>query len=172
MSADTNPPVRFIADRMLGTLTRYLRFLGYDTLSANSIRRGNSREDTLILGIAETGGRILLTRDRELARRGGTGAVLIESEDVLEQISQLMRDRIIPESLIPRMQRCSLCNTPLRPASPHEVAGTSYAPKEKMEKDFFWCPICRKLYWMGSHAEHLAERLRYASDARRDPNRC
>jgi uncharacterized protein with PIN domain len=171
MSADTNPSVRFVTDRMLGTLTRYLRFLGYDTLSANSIRRGNPREDTLLLGIAETGGRILLTRDRELARRGSPGAVLIESEDVLEQISQLMQNRIIPESPSLRMQRCSLCNTPLRPASPHEVAGTPYAPKEKKEKDFFWCPRCRKLYWMGSHAEHLAERLRCAADARREPDR-
>ncbi|KQC04994.1 MAG: hypothetical protein APR53_09190 [Methanoculleus sp. SDB] len=156
---------------MLGTLTRYLRFLGYDTLSANSIRRGNSREDTRLLGIAETSGRILLTRDRELARRGGPGALLIESEDVIEQISQLMRNRILPESLTLRMQRCSLCNTPLRPALPHEVADTPYSPKEKKGKEFYWCPRCRKLYWMGSHAEHLAKRLRCAADARGDPDR-
>ncbi len=57
---------------MLGTLTRYLRFMGYDTMSANSLSPGGStREDTLLLEIAAGGDdRFLLTRDRELARRG------------------------------------------------------------------------------------------------------
>ena len=41
----------FIADRMLGTLTRYLRFMGYDTTSANGIAEGNTKEDTLLLEI-------------------------------------------------------------------------------------------------------------------------
>ncbi|MDD1677142.1 MAG: Mut7-C RNAse domain-containing protein, partial [Methanomicrobiales archaeon] len=60
---------------MLGTLTRYLRFMGYDTLSANSLEGGNAAEDTVLLRIAENEGRILLTRDRELARRGGKQAI-------------------------------------------------------------------------------------------------
>jgi|GEM_PF-4280056 len=56
---------------MLGTLTQYLRFMGYDTRSANELKPGNSREDTELLELAERGDRILLTRDAELARRGG-----------------------------------------------------------------------------------------------------
>jgi uncharacterized protein with PIN domain len=44
---DTEP--RFITDRMLGTLTRYLRFMGYDTVSANDLYEGNRREDSLLL---------------------------------------------------------------------------------------------------------------------------
>ena len=72
-SSDT----RFIADRMLGTLTRYLRFMGYDTISANGFMSGSADEDTLLLALAHDEHRILLTRDHELARRGndlaGTG---------------------------------------------------------------------------------------------------
>ena len=44
--------MKFIADRMLGTLTRYLRFMGYDTLSANAFLEGDHREDTRILELA------------------------------------------------------------------------------------------------------------------------
>jgi len=54
-------PRRFLTDRMLGTLTRYLRFMGYDTMSANSLSPGNTREDTLLLDIASKDDRILLT---------------------------------------------------------------------------------------------------------------
>ncbi|HRR88201.1 MAG TPA: Mut7-C RNAse domain-containing protein, partial [Methanoculleus sp.] len=53
---------RFLTDRMLGTLTRYLRFMGYDTLSANGLSPGSTREDSLLLEIATCEDRVLLTR--------------------------------------------------------------------------------------------------------------
>ncbi len=152
-------PVRFLTDRMLGTLTRYLRFMGFDVLSANSLRPGDRREDTTLLGIARHGRRILLTRDRELARRGANHAVLVESEDVLEQVRQLVNAGLIDPDIRLRMKRCSLCNACLRRASEEEIRKTDYAPQQRNDLEFFWCPRCRKLYWMGSHGRNLAERL-------------
>jgi uncharacterized protein with PIN domain len=149
--------MRFITDRMLGTLTRYLRFMGYDTLSANSLEPGNTREDTALLGIARREGRILLTRDRELARRGGEQAVLLESEDVMAQIRTLSSLGLITPVLA--MDRCSLCNTRLRPATDTEVEEADYAPGEREGLEFFLCPACRKIYWMGSHGRNLRESL-------------
>lgn len=148
---------RFIADRMLGSLTRYLRFMGYDTMSANSLTSGNRREDTVILQIAGITGRIILTRDRELARRGGEMAVLIESDDVVEEIKQLSSMGLITPAI--RMDRCSICNTKLRPATSDEIEDADYAPSNKNE-GFFWCPACKKLYWMGSHGRNLIRRIR------------
>ena len=55
---------------MLGTLCRYLRFMGYDAESAHSLSEGNPREDTLLLRSAEREDRILLTRDKELCKEG------------------------------------------------------------------------------------------------------
>jgi uncharacterized protein len=142
---------------MLGPLTRYLRFMGYDTLSANALQEGNSREDTLLLEIAEGDDRILLTRDRELARRAGDRAVLIQSEQVMEQVEQLVSLELIDPDLT--MDRCGLCNRVLRPATMEEVASAGYAPVHREALAFFWCEECRKLYWMGSHGRNLREDL-------------
>ncbi|MGA2933576.1 MAG: Mut7-C RNAse domain-containing protein [Methanomicrobiales archaeon] len=150
--------MRFIADRMLGTLTRYLRFMGYDTLSANSLEAGSTREDTALLEIARTEGRILLTRDRELARRGGEMAIFVEGNDVMAQIRILRSLGLITPAVV--MDRCSLCNTELRPATDAEVEGADYVPEERTSIEFFLCPRCNKLYWMGSHGRNLVASLR------------
>jgi uncharacterized protein with PIN domain len=150
--------MRFIADRMLGTLTRYLRFMGYDTLSANSLEPGNTQEDTALLGIARTEGRILLTRDRELARRGGDTAVFVEGENVMAQIRTLSSLGLITPVVV--MDRCSLCNTELRPATDAEVEAADYAPGRRISLEFFLCPTCHRLYWMGSHGRNLVASLR------------
>ncbi len=153
----TGSETRFLSDRMLGTLTRYLRFMGYDTTSANGFREGNSKEDTLLLDVATREHRVLLTRDAELARRGKDGAVLVRSEEVLDQVQQLIDAGLIQRRL--SMSRCSLCNTPLREANTCEIQHTSYAPKDWRNLSFFWCEHCCKLYWNGSHGRQLEERI-------------
>ena len=148
---------RFIADRMLGTLTRYLRFMGYDTESANGLAEGNRKEDTLLLGMANEQHRILLTRDAELARRGKEQAVYLQSEDVMDQVQQLIDYRLIERRLT--MSRCSLCNTTLREANTCEIERTDYAPRNWRSTRFFWCERCHKLYWNGSHGKQLETRI-------------
>lgn len=143
---------------MLGTLCRYLRFMGYDTLSANSLREGNRKEDTLLLDLATRTGRILLTRDRDLAERGHERAVLVKGEDPLAQIRELARAGLIVPEI--RLTRCSLCNRLLRPATEKEIAGAEYAPRNRNDLSFSWCRNCKKLYWVGSHGENLEKRIR------------
>ncbi len=149
---------RFLVDRMLGTLCRYLRFMGYDAVSANAFETGNKKEDTMLLLQARDEGRILLTKDRELARRGGDTAFLVRDDDVMDQVGVLARQGMI-EPVI-RMTRCSLCNKPLRPARTREIEKSAYAPGERDGYDFFWCPDCKKLYWMGSHGRNLDKRIK------------
>lgn len=157
MSPESRGERKFIADRMLGTLTRYLRFMGYDTASANGLREGDRREDTVLLEMARQQHRLLLTKDTELARRGNESAVLIRSDDVIEQVQQLIDRGLIRRRLT--MSRCSLCNTPLREATRCEIEQTEYAPRDWRELSFFWCRHCRKLYWNGSHGKRLEERV-------------
>ena len=157
MSPESAPETRFITDRMLGTLSRYLRFMGYNTVSANGFAEGNAKEDTLLLNLAARENRILLTRDFELALRGKDQALLIKSDEVMEQVQQLIDRGLIVRRLM--MTRCSLCNTELREAREGEIAGADYAPRNKNGLLFFWCDQCCKLYWNGSHGKHISERI-------------
>ena len=115
-------------DRMLGPLVRYLRFMGYDTLAATELGPGGPREDSALLRLAAAEGRVLLTRDRELAGRGG---VLVRGDDVLEQVAALARAGLVEPVL--RLDRCSRCNTLLRPAAPDELAAAPYLPADRGE---------------------------------------
>jgi len=76
---------------------------------------------------------------------------------VMEQVAQLAGAGLIQQRL--PMSRCSLCNTPLRPAEAEEISGAAYAPRDRTGFDFFWCERCRKLYWNGSHGRRLKERM-------------
>ncbi len=154
---NAEPEPRFIADRMLGTLTKYLRFMGYDTTSANVLEEGNAKEDTLLLELGLQERRILLTRDAELARRGKDRVILIRSEEVMEQVQQLIEIGLIKRRVT--MSRCSLCNTKTREANQCEISGADYAPKDWRGLSFFWCESCGKLYWNGSHGRMLEERI-------------
>jgi len=151
------PENKFVADRMLGPLTRYLRFMGYDTISANGFSQGNPREDTVLLNLALAEQRIILTRDQELVRRGKEHAVLVCSEDVMEQVQQLIDSGLIKRRLT--LSRCSLCNSVLRMATADEIEATGYVPENRSGLLFCWCDSCKKLYWNGSHGKRLAERI-------------
>lgn len=55
--------MKFLADRMLGRLSSWLRILGYDTVSANSFfGLSNAAEDTYMLEISGLERRTLLTK--------------------------------------------------------------------------------------------------------------
>jgi len=170
MSRPEGEPVdqaRFLVDRMLGTLCRYLRFMGYDTVSATEMPEGNTREDTILLVRARAEGRLLLTMDRELARRGGDNAILVEERGVMDQLRTLVRAGLVVPEI--RLTRCSLCNTPLRPARPSEIMRTKYAPGRGESKMYYWCVRCRKLYWQGSHGQNLEKGYRNFSFLARLP---
>ena len=157
MSPEPRAETQFITDRMLGTLSRYLRFMGYNTVSANGFAEGNAKEDTLLLNLATRENRILLTRDTELAMRGKGQAVLVKSDEVMEQVQQLIDRGLIVRRLM--MTRCSLCNTVLREATLPEITSADYAPRDKNGLTFCWCEQCSKLYWNGSHGRHISDRI-------------
>ncbi len=155
---------RFICDRMAGSLCRFLRLMGYDTLNANDLPQGNLKEDTFLLTTADTENRILLTRDSELSRRNQTLVRYLTGERLEDQIKQLVSDGLIIPDL--RLTRCPLCNTLLIPGS---EAATSEPIKKYLDKimpdsppetDFItWCRHCKKAYWEGSHTRKMREQI-------------
>lgn len=144
---------RFLVDAMLGNVARDLRLLGYDAEYAGSA------PDAALLRRCQREGRVLVTRDRELARRAGAlPHVAVEAPASEEQTREALRalgDRPAPAPFT----RCLACNGILcampreaaRAALPDHVAHT--------QERFFSCDRCGRTYWEGTHTARLQKRL-------------
>ena len=145
---------RFIADEMLGTVARWLRILGFDTLYAKGM------DDSDILEVAEKDDRIILTRDRELhgrALRRGIESVYLESADLEKDLGAILEEHRPDPSMF--MSRCTLCNTLLKEVSKDDARGRVPEGVYERHDDFRYCPKCDKFYWEGSHHERMREFL-------------
>lgn len=153
--------MKFIADRMLGRLARWLRLFGYDTI----VIKKQEEEDELLLELAEKEGRILVSRDRTLVRKAmkkSIKAYLIESSEIMEQLREMRREFNI--SFEPQMNRCTLCNSTIRKVEPGEmglVKGKEYVHPATLESgtEFWLCDNCGQVYWLGTHWENIGERV-------------
>jgi len=149
-NADSSSP-RFIADAMLGKLARWLRILGYDT------RYDARADDHELVRLARAEGRILLTRDRDLARRRGVDCLFIEDEEVEAQLLQVMRDLTL--STARAFSRCVVCNEPLQPVDKAEVRNRVPPYVYRTQERFALCHGCARVYWPATHWQRMRERL-------------
>ena len=143
--------MNFACDHMLGTLARWLRFLGNDVAYPGPI------EDDELKGIAAREDRVLLTRDKELSGRA-PGSLYITSDDLDEQLLQVLRHFHLPGDLA--MTRCSLCNTPLREVPKAEVEGKVPDGVFQRQDEFWRCDTCNRVYWRGTHWDNMGARQR------------
>jgi hypothetical protein len=142
--------MKLLADSMLGSLGKWLRLLGYDTAIA---RRETDAE---LVHLARAEGRVLLTRDRELARRQGLQIVLIGDDQLAAQLAQVARSLPLPPP--EPGTRCAHCNAPLVLASAGEVAGDVPAYVLQTQSVFRRCPTCGRVYWRGTHWRAIEQR--------------
>ena len=151
--------MKFIADGMLGKLTRWLRMLGQD------VKYSNQSEDAELIAMAKKEHRILLTRDLELyqhAAAKGIDAFYVEGRTEAEKIAELAERFDFSLTIDLRRSRCPRCNTKIRLTPKEKVA-------DKVEKntftyyDEFWkCPKCGHIYWQGAHWKGILATLEEA----------
>jgi Uncharacterized conserved protein len=141
-----------LADAMLGQLVTYLRMCGYDTAYVLDI---GLADDDAIRRAARADGRVLLTRDRELAART-PGAVELECRDIEDQLAELAAAGF-ELSLPAEPQRCSTCNGELAAVDP-TVSTPEHAP-DPADTGVWQCCSCGQYFWKGSHWDDVAERL-------------
>lgn len=148
------PSPRWLADEMVGRLARYLRFVGCDTVYARGL------SDTEIVALAAREDRVVLTRDRSLARRAPR-AFLLTSTNLREQWRAVRA--AFPE--VPThvgFERCTECNGRLSRAVP--PFGPERDPKVPWDRvarglPLYQCATCGHFYWAGSHTAHMRARL-------------
>lgn len=142
--------MKLLCDHMLGSLARWLRFMGYDTAYPEP------GPDRALIERARAEDRILLTRDKQLAARV-QGAVAVRSDDLEEQIREVAT--VLRLQLVDPLSRCSLCNEILVPLPLGEVEGLVPEGVRSRHHEFWRCPSCQRVYWQGSHWDKMIERL-------------
>jgi hypothetical protein len=140
--------MRLVADAMLGRLAKWLRVVGFDTL----YWRG---DDAGLLRLARAESRLLLTRDTRLPSQLPLGhSLFIQSDRYDEQLRQVI-DRL---GWPPRIgHRCLRCNRLLETADKAELCGRVPEFVWHRHEHFARCPGCRRIYWEGTHYQHMTE---------------
>ena len=139
---------------MLGSLARWLRILGYDTLYYAD------RDDDELMTEASSTGRILVTRDSELVHRSiknGTKVQLIQSDETLKQLQEIIETYHL--EVTPKNTRCPRCNGLLE--SVEKTSLREVVPEESYNafEEFWRCIECEAVYWRGSHWTQILESL-------------
>ncbi|MBI2882161.1 MAG: Mut7-C RNAse domain-containing protein [Candidatus Tectomicrobia bacterium] len=175
--------IRFVADITVGKAAKWLRILGFDACFMRRLDEG-----FLAARLAE-GRILITRDSRLAVRRGMTNALLLTADDPAAQVADILRRLGLVEAVReavgrleaethgppaagPRLplsgagagwprplSRCIRCNEPLA-----EVSRAEAAPEVP---DFTWatqgrfqrCPVCRRVYWPGTHRERILAAL-------------
>ncbi len=149
------PRPSFVVDVNLGKLARRLRMLGFDAAYRNDYA------DHDIAGLAGREGRIVLTRDRRLLRfRIIEHGYWLRSDDPNRQISEVIK-RYALSLLIKPFKRCLVCNGVIKPVEKDKVIDRLEPRTKIYYEDFYICSGCGKIYWKGSHYEHMNETVEF-----------
>ena len=153
--------MKFLADGMLGKLTRWLRMLGYDVKYAKNL------DDKILIKIAKAEKRILLTRDVELykqAKSQHSQTFFVEEKTEAERLAALSKRYGLSLELNPNMSRCPKCNTKIKPTKKEKVFNRIPSSTKTFYDKFWKCPNCEQIYWQGSHWKRITETLKEANE--------
>ena len=136
---------KFAVDCMMGKLARWLRILGYDTFFDCSI------DDNQLLMIATAEMRILLTKDRELAAKGG---YLVLAKSWRDELKGVVRAFHLEKDIKP-FTRCPVCNGELKEIEREDAEKLVPPIAFKNATKFSICKKCGRVYWDGSHMARM-----------------
>jgi len=138
--------------------------LGYDTIFDRYL------DDAELVAIGLKDGRVLLTRDTQIMLRrvianGELRAILTPEADPAQQMR-----RVIAQMKLNREREftlCLECNEPLVPKSKEEVEGLVPPYVFKTQSQYFQCSRCERIYWRGTHWQHMREVLENLTGVKR-----
>jgi hypothetical protein len=146
----------FVLDAHLGRLAVYLRMLGFDTLYRNDYA------DEELARVSSDEKRILLTRDRGLLKRGlVTQGYCLRETDPLAQLAEVVRRFDLTRRATPYW-RCLRCNGELTPVDKEAIWNRVSERTRQYYHEFRICTGCDRIYWRGSHVEHMQRLIEHA----------
>lgn len=139
----------FVVDVHLGKLSRLLRMLGFNAKYRNDFK------DSEIVDISVSESRIILTRDRRLLfAKVITHGYWIRSVQAEAQLQEVLK-RFDLFSKIKTFHRCLVCNGIIQPVAKDSIAHLLEPKTRTYYNDFSHCQECGKIYWKGSHVDHM-----------------
>lgn len=146
---------RLLLDVMLGKLVTYLRMCGYDTTYALDVE---VEADDRLLELAVSEGRLLVTRDRQFARRASESgeSVLLTERDVEDQLREF-RAAGFSLTLDDTPTFCGQCNGRLDAVERGTTPRPDYVPDDR---PLWQCRECGQYFWKGSHWADVEARLK------------
>ena len=135
----------FAADRTLGKLAKWLRILGFDTIFESNVSNKGFYDHL-------EPERVLLTRTAKIRDRFAAKRLLfIESDDVCEQLRQVIGELAIARQDIRVFSMCLPCNSPIIEVNKQAVYGRVPDYIWQTHDEFSSCRQCERIYWSGSH---------------------
>lgn len=153
--------MKFIADGMLGKLTRWLRMLGHN------VKYSNKLDDAQLIAIAKKERRILLTRDLELYQQAtakGVQAFYVDGQTEAENLAKIAQKFGISLDVDMKRSRCPKCNAQVKPIPKEKVAGRVEETTYAHYNEFWECPKCGQVYWQGAHWTRIRKTLETAKE--------
>lgn len=154
--------MKFIADGMLGKLTRWLRMLGHN------VKYSNKLDDAQLIMIAKKEQRILLTRDLELYQQAtakGVQAFYVDGQTEAEKLAKLAQKLDISLDIDMATSRCPKCNARVKPVPKEKVADKVEESTFTCYNEFWECPKCGQIYWQGAHWTRIRKTLEEAKNS-------
>ena len=146
--------IKFILDVHLGTLAKALRMLGFDTIYEKYLN------DSQIASLAKQENRIVLTRDVGLLKhRIIEHGYWLRSQHTTEQLQEVIKRYGLSGKLSP-FKRCLSCNTIISSVPKESILHRIPANTRLYFDEFFYCPACDRVYWKGSHYEHMLSTIK------------
>lgn len=143
----------FVVDVNLGRLARYLRLCGFDTWYRNDYR------DRDVARISAAEHRIALTRDRRLLHHSDIShGYWVRATEPTEQLQEVLQRFDLHNQVRP-FRRCLDCNGRVSPVDKQSVIDQLAPLTRKYYDEFHQCRDCGKIYWRGSHYEHMLRRF-------------
>ncbi len=153
MASEADENMRFVADKMLGRLAKWLRIIGQD------VAYGPHLSGYGLIRAARKEGRLILTRDRAVAKKSPPEYLLIQSDRFREQLKQVVQTcRLDPFKNA--FTRCVECNTVLEPVAKEAVKEKVPPYVFSTQESFSFCQGCRRIYWPATHQERILGELR------------
>lgn len=142
---------KFILDVQLGSLAKYMRMVGLDTIYKNSF----SDEEIVKISLKER--RAILTKAKGILKRSDvTHGYWIRNTKTIEQLKEVLH-RFDLKNQINEFSRCLICNSNLKKISKEKIIDLLPAKVKEQQNTFYVCIHCDKIFWKGSHYTKMKE---------------